>query len=95
MVREEGFDVYNYIQYKKVEIKGVEMNLHYHPHQLHNLHLEQTYSFLQTDNKDSKYGLALTPANSVMSRVLFSLNDYNYLRKYKLDYISCDHTFNF
>ncbi|MAW31648.1 MAG: hypothetical protein CMD15_07210 [Flavobacteriales bacterium] len=93
--RREGFDVYNYIQYKKVEIRGVEMNLHYHPHQLHNLHLEQTYSFLQTDNKDSKYGLALTPANSVMSRLLFDLNDYKYLRKYKLDYISCDHTFNF
>ena len=93
--RREGFDVYNYIQHDKVEIKGVEMNLHYHPHQLHNLHLEQTYSFLHTDNKDSEYGLALTPANSVMSKILFDLNDYENLKKYKLEYISCDHTFNF
>ena len=41
------------------------MNLHYHPHQLHNLHLEQSYSFLQTNNNDDDFGLALVPANSI------------------------------
>ena len=91
----EGFKEYNYVQYEKVEIKGVEMNLHYHPHQLHNLHIEQTYSFLQADNKSNDYGLALTPANSVKTRVLFNLNEYKNLKKYKLEYISCDHTFSF
>ena len=63
------YRVYNYTQYHKVEIKGVEMNLHYHPHSFHNIHFEQSYSFLQTKNKDDKYGLALTPANNIKTTV--------------------------
>ena len=27
-----GYKVYNYVQYDNVEIQGIEMNLHYHPH---------------------------------------------------------------
>lgn len=90
-----SFRVYNYIQYDKVEIKGVEMNLHYHPHQLHNLHLEQSYSFLQTKNKDDKYGLAMVPANSIKTKILFDFNNYERLVKYKLDYFSLYHNYNF
>ena len=86
------YRVYNYIQYKHVEIKGIEMNLHYHPHQLHNLHLEQAYSFLHTNNKDDSYGLALTPANSIKTKILFSLKEYN---KYKLDHVSIYHIHKF
>ena len=37
---QNNYRVYNYIQYKSVNMKGVELNLHYHPHQLHNLHLD-------------------------------------------------------
>ena len=91
----EGFKVYNYIQYNKVQIKGIEMNLHYHPHQLHNLHFEQSYSFLQTTNQDDEDGLALVPANSIKTKVLFDFNDYKRLLKYKFDYISIYHTHKF
>ena len=80
------YRVYYYSQFDKVELKGVEMNLHYHPHILHDLHFEQSYSFKQTDNKDSQYGLALTPANSVKTKILFDFNNYDKLIKYKLDY---------
>ena len=71
------------------------MNLHYHPHQLHNLHLEQSYSFLQTKNKDDKYGLAMVPANSIKTKILFDFNDYARLVKYKLDYFSLYHIYKF
>tara|TARA_B110000116_G_scaffold84138_1_gene73292 strand:- start:375 stop:2600 length:2226 start_codon:yes stop_codon:yes gene_type:complete len=90
-----SFRVYNYMQYDKVEIKGFEMNLHYHPHQLHNLHLEQSYSFLQTKNKDDKYGLAMVPANSIKTKILFDFNEYEKLVKYKLDYFSLYHIYKF
>ena len=76
-------------------MKGFEMNLHYHPHVLHNLHFEQSYSFLQTKNKDDKYGLALTPANSIKTKVLFDFENIKYLTRYKLDYISLYHLYKF
>ena len=88
-----GYKVYNYMQYDKVEINGIEMNLHYHPHQLHNLHFEQSYSFLQARNKNSKYGLALVPANSVKTKILFKFNDYD--RLLKLYDISIYHIYKF
>ena len=47
-----SYRVYEYIQYKQVQLKGIEMNIHYHPHYLHNLHIEQSYSFLKTENRD-------------------------------------------
>jgi iron complex outermembrane receptor protein len=90
-----SYRVYNYLQYKKVEIKGFEMNLHYHPHQLHNLHFEQSYSFLQTNNKDDEYGLALVPANSIKTKILFDFNEYDKLVKYKFDYLSLYHIYRF
>ena len=91
----DGYKVYNYTQYEKVEIKGVEFNIHYHPHQLHNLHIEQSYSFLHTKNKDDKYGLALVPANSIKTKILFDFNKYEKIIKYKFDYISIYHVYKF
>ena len=88
-----GYKVYNYMQYDKVEISGVEINLHYHPHQLHNLHFEQSYSFLQARNKNSKYGLALVPANSIKTKILFKFNDYERLLKF--DNFSIYHIYKF
>ena len=90
-----SYRVYNFKQYNNVEIKGFEINLHYHPHQLHNLHIEQSYTFLQTKNKDDQYGLALVPANSIKTKILFDLNDYEKLVKYKFDYLSLYHVYKF
>ena len=83
------------MQYESVTMKGVELNLHYHPHQLHNLHLEQSYSFLQTNNKDDDFGLALVPANSIKNKILFNFSEYVKISKYKLDYFSVNHTYKF
>ena len=89
------YRVYEYIQYEKVELSGIEMNLHFHPHFLHNLHIEQSYSFLKTKNKDDSFGLALTPANSIKTRLLLDLNKYNKFKKYKIDDISLYHKYKF
>ena len=91
----EGFKVYEYLQYNSVHLRGLEMNLHYHPHVLHNLHLEQSYSFLQAINNDSEFGLAMVPANSIKSKVMFDFNIYKSLVKYKLNNISLYHIYKF
>ena len=88
-----GYKVYNYVQYDNVEIQGIEMNLHYHPHILHNLHLEQSYSFLNTINKDDKFGLALVPANSIKTKAKYNFNRLNSLKI--IDYISLYHVHKF
>ena len=90
-----GYKEYEYVQYNSVQLRGLEMNLHYHPHILHNLHLEQSYSFLQAINNDSEYGLALVPANSIKSKVMFDFNTYKSLIKYKLNNISLYHIYKF
>ena len=88
-----AYKVYNYIQYDKVTLNGIEMNLHFHPHQFHNLHFEQSYSFLQARNKNSKYGLALVPSNSIKNKIIFKFNDYE--RVVNFDYLSIYHTYKF
>ncbi len=99
-----SYKVYNYIQYDKVNINGFEMNLHYHPHKLHNLHLEQSYSFLQAVNEDSKYGLALVPANSIKTKVRYSFDNLKGVAAekvitradvIKIDYFSLYHIYKF
>ena len=89
------YKVYNYVQFKEVEISGVEMNIHYHPHQLHNLHFEQGYTFLQAKNKSADYNLALVPANNIKTKVLLDLEQYQNISKYKFNSISIYHYYTF
>ena len=88
------YPIYNYIQYDLVNIRGVELNLHYHPHSLHNLHIEQSYSFLNTENKDDEFGLALVPANTIRNQILYDFQN-TLFEKYKVDFISFNHLFKF
>tara|TARA_B100000902_G_scaffold400007_1_gene474488 strand:- start:1045 stop:3348 length:2304 start_codon:yes stop_codon:yes gene_type:complete len=90
-----AFRVYNYIQYDLVQINGIEANIHYHPHYLHNLHIEQSYTFLKTQNKDDEFGLSLTPANSIKTNFLFNLSSYDLLKRFKLSSISLYHLYKF
>ena len=73
---EDNYRVYNYVQFDEVSISGVELNLHYHPHFLHNLHLEQSYSFINTLNKSDDSNLFFTPANKIKSKLNFDLDIY-------------------
>ena len=89
------YKVYNYVQFKEVEISGVEMNIHYHPHQLHNLHFEQGYTFLQAKNKSADYNLALVPASNIKTKLLLDLEKYQNISKYKFNSISIYHYYTF
>lgn len=67
------YRIYNYTKFSKVKIAGCEINFHYHPHFLHNLHFEQSYAFLNTKNYDNNTVLALTPANKIKTRINLNL----------------------
>ena len=66
--------VFEYTQFETVTISGLEMNLHYHPHFMHNLHLEQSYSIVETKNHDTNKYLALTPSNKTTSNKVLEIN---------------------
>ena len=66
----------------------MELNFHYHPHFMHNLHLEQSWSFVEAYDDKNKY-LPLIPANKILSVVGYYFNN-NFLG---LDNISCKHKY--
>jgi iron complex outermembrane receptor protein len=46
----DGYSLYSYQQSKRVMLTGGDIALHYHPHFLHHLHLESTFSMLYTED---------------------------------------------
>ncbi|MAJ90123.1 MAG: hypothetical protein CMD08_02500 [Flavobacteriales bacterium] len=86
------YRIYNYEQFKDVILYGFEANIHYHPHVLHNLHFEQSYSFLNARNLDQDVYLTLTPANKIKSSINLDLKQYSIL---KISNISLYHMFVF
>jgi len=72
------YRIYNYIQFKEVHISGYELGFHYHPHFLHNFHIEQSYSFVTAENKDNDSFLSLVPSNKIKTRLNLDLTDYNF-----------------
>ena len=87
------YRIYNYIQYSKVTLSGFEMNMHYHPHSFHNIHLEQSYSFISTNNYDDNSVLSQTPSNKIKTGVKLNLEKYNYY--IKLNTFSLYHLYSF
>ena len=65
------------------------MNLHYHPHFLHQLHFQQAYSFIKaTDNNND--GLALIPSNKVFTQISYFIKKSKNIEK-----ISLEHAYHF
>ena len=79
----ETIDIYPVYEYQQIDyanLIGAEVNLHYHPHFLHQLHIEQSYSFIKgTDNSNS--ALALIPSNKVFTEISYSLKNPRIIEK--------------
>mgnify|MGYP000554296893 CR=1 FL=1 len=84
-----GYQVYNYKQNKQAFLYGTEINLHYHPHFLHNLHLETNLSYLFAENQNKK-NIANIPQPKINSTIT-----YNFHSKSKLlpKLIAIQHTY--
>ncbi|MDB2613434.1 hypothetical protein N9Y89_01680 [bacterium] len=56
----DNTQVYKYEQVDNVRIKGIEMNVHYHPHFAHHLHFEESLTIME--GKEGNSFLALMPS---------------------------------
>lgn len=74
----ENAPVFVYEQYDNVHLKGVEMNLHFHPHFAHQLHFDLGLSLLDGKTNEGNF-LALMPANNIKTsiRYLFDKTEKN------------------
>ena len=75
----QGVPLYVYEQLNNVKLKGVEVNIHYHPHFLHQLHIEERISILEGQESDGQY-LPLMPANTFQTSLKYYLVNENKLR---------------
>ena len=77
----------NYVQYDEVTMSGIELNLHYHPHILHNLHFEQSYNFISTNAKTpiGDYGIAMTPSDKIKTKFILSSVENDMQSKLKIE----------
>ena len=74
----ENAPVFVYEQYDNVHLKGVEMNLHFHPHFAHQFHFDLGLSLLEGKTNEGNF-LALMPANNIKTsiRYLFDKTEKN------------------
>ena len=84
----EGMPVFFYEQEESVQLKGVEMNLHYHPHFLHQLHFEENISLIEGKTLHNQF-LPLMPANKFQSKIRYYFTNENKFKckDFSVDYI--------
>lgn len=85
-----NYPVYKYEQEDNVTIKGLEMNLHYHPHFAHQLHIEETITLLEGKNENNY--LALMPANKFQTAVKYYFDESK--NKIQLHHAFIDYTYH-
>ena len=69
-----GLPLFKFEQLPNAMLYGWDIGLHYHPHFIHWLHFEASYSHLESDNGSGGY-LPLMPQNRVTSSLRFMLEE--------------------
>ena len=84
----QGTPLYNYEQLDNAELMGFEMNLHYHPHFLHQLHIEERISVMEGKSSNGQF-LPLMPPNTYQTTLKYYFLNDNLLNlsQVNLDYI--------
>lgn len=87
----DGAKVFNYVQSNDVNLYGIDVGVHYHPHFAHWLHLETSYSYIRGENLSGS-SLSLMPQARINSflKVNFSGN-----KKFKVKQITLQHQYYF
>ena len=76
-----SYPVYNYVQNENVAMHGFDFGVHYHPHFLHRLHLESSYSYLKALNSDGDFIDQIPPAKWLTNvKVEFNEKDGFYIK---------------
>lgn len=84
----ENLPVYTFSQINTVYLYGTDIGFHYHPHFAHWLHLESTFSLIQSEsvNEDN---IPLLPQNRINT---FLKVKFKTTSKFKLDELTLQHT---
>ena len=70
----DGFQVYNYEQAESAILMGGEIVLHYHPHFLHDFHLETSFSFVQGQNTEGNTPLSFIPQPRLATQITYNFH---------------------
>lgn len=77
----DGLPVFVYDQLADVQLYGIDLGFHFHPHFAHWLHVEANYSFLESH---SERQISLMPQNRILSGLRFDLKDVSIFKSNKL-----------
>lgn len=77
----DGLPVFVYDQLTDVQMYGVDLGFHFHPHFAHWLHVEASYSFLESH---SERQISLMPQNRILSGLRFDFQDISIFKSNKL-----------
>ena len=82
--------LYVYEQLDNAQLKGIEMNIHYHPHFLHQLHIEERISIMEGKSSNGQF-LPLMPVNTFQTTL-----KYYFLTKniFNCSEIALNHIYN-
>lgn len=87
--RVDGFPLFYYKQANYAELMGGDIGWHYHPHILHQLHIENNVSYIYAQN-DKGNALPLIPQTRFNSTLRFELNTKGLIR---IENISIQHLY--
>ena len=83
---------FNYFEFNQVDrayLYGGEVGFHYHPHQLHRLHLESNFSITVGEDGNGN-ALNLIPQPNLNSRIRFDINNKH---KLKIKHVMLEHQY--
>ena len=87
----DGYPVFEYEQSEYATLVGGDLGFHYHPHFLHQLHIESSFSYIEAQD-NSGNNLPLIPQARINSTVKL---EFKSQKKLKLDNLSLQHFYHF
>ena len=87
----DGYREFNYVKLDNVNLYGGDLGVHYHPHRLHWLHFENSWSYVIAEEADGTpiFGIPQAKVNSIL-RFDFESN-----KTFRLNQISLQHIYYF
>ena len=85
----DGIPVFSFEQLNAVLFYGSDIGIHYHPHFAHNLHVESSFSWINTFTK-SDSSISFLPPSRLNTSLKYS---FNFGKKFQLKELILQHTF--
>lgn len=87
----DGLPVFEYDQLREAYLFGGDVGVHYHPHFAHWLHLESSFSYINSNDGEGGF-LPLIPQNRLSNSIRFHLNPFEKGR-FKVKDLNIQHRF--